>query len=123
VRGLEGFDSALAGLAVGLVVCVAACLAVFAVGGGGALNRQTIMGAGAILKLVAGLLVAVATWWRWAALEDVTVGGVLALSLLSVPVVLLLAPVISGRHLERVTVDIWAGAALVVVGALILVVA
>jgi drug/metabolite transporter (DMT)-like permease len=123
VRGLDGFDSALAGLAVGLVVCVVASLAVFAVGAGGTLNRQTIAGAGASLKLVAGLLVAVATWWRWAALEDVTVGGVLALSLLSVPVVLLLAPVISGRHLERVTVDIWAGAALVVFGALILVVA
>jgi hypothetical protein len=46
---------------------------------------------------------------------------VLGLSLLSVPVVLLLAPVIAGRHVERVTAGLWGGAGLVVSGALILV--
>jgi uncharacterized membrane protein len=69
------------------------------------------------------VLVAVSTWWRWAALEDATVGAVLALNLLSVPVVLLLAPVVAGRHVERVTAGLWAGAGLVVSGALVLVVA
>jgi hypothetical protein len=48
---------------------------------------------------------------------------VLALNLLSVPVVLLLAPVVAGRHVERVTAGLWAGAGLVVSGALVLVVA
>ncbi len=123
VEGLEGFDSALAGLTVGLAVCVVACAAVFAAGHGGALTWQSVAGAGAGFKLLAGLLVALATWWRWAALEEVTVGAVLALSLLSVPVVLFLAPVIAGRQLERVTLGLWVGAALVVAGALILVVA
>ena len=47
----------------------------------------------------------------------------LALNLLSVPVVLFLAPIIAGRHVERVTAGLWAGAGLVVSGALILVVA
>jgi drug/metabolite transporter (DMT)-like permease len=122
VDGLGGFDSALAGLTIGLLFSVAACALVFAAGHGGRLTLQAVAGAGLSLKLLAGLLVALATWWRWAALEEVTVGGVLALSLLSVPVVLFLAPVIAGRHLENVTLGLWAGAALVVSGALILVV-
>jgi len=37
--------------------------------------------------------------------------------------VLLLAPVVAGRHLESVTAGLWVGAGLVVSGALILVVA
>ena len=123
VHGLDGFDSALAGLTVGLLVCVVACLAVYAVGRGRELSWSSVAGAGAFFKLLAGVLVALATWWRWAALEDVTVGAVLALSLLSVPVVLFLAPVIAGRQVERVTLGLWAGAGLVVSGALILVVA
>ena len=123
VHGLDGFDSALAGLTVGLLVCVVACLAVYAVGRGTKLTWNAVAGAGAFFKLLAGVLVALATWWRWAALEEVTVGAVLALSLLSVPVVLFLAPVIAGRQVERVTLGLWAGAGLVVSGALILVVA
>jgi uncharacterized membrane protein len=51
--------------------------------------------------------------------EEIAV--VLALGLLSVPIVLLLSPLLMGRHLERVTLQIWAGAALVVVGGLVLV--
>ncbi len=46
---------------------------------------------------VAALLVAFATWWRWIALDDASVGVVLALGLLSVPVVLFLAPLMVGR--------------------------
>ena len=122
VHGLEGFDSALAGLTVGLLVCVLACLAVYTVGRA-KLTWNAVAGSGAFFKLLAGVLVALATWWRWAALEEVTVGGVLALSLLSVPVVLFLAPVIAGRQVERVTLGLWAGSGLVVAGALILVVA
>ena len=51
--------------------------------------------------MVAGALVALATWGRWAALDLATVGVVLALSLLAVPTVLLLAPLLAGRHVER----------------------
>jgi len=123
VHGLEGFDSPLAGVSVGLVVCVLACLAVFATGRAAQPTAESLFGAEATFKLLAGVLVALATWWRWAALEDTTVGGMLALSLLSVPVVLFLAPIIAGRQVERVTLTLWAGAGLVVSGALILVVA
>jgi uncharacterized membrane protein len=73
------------------------------------------------LKLVAGIVVALATWARWVSLEDAAVAVVLALQLISVPVVLVLAPVISGRHVEIVTPRIWAGAALVMAGSLLLI--
>ena len=57
------------------------------------------------------------------ALDDASVGAVLALQLLAVPVVLVAAPLISGRHVEIVTTKIWAGAALVIVGSLLLILA
>ena len=68
-----------------------------------------------------GLLVALATWWRWIALDGASVGVVLALSLLSVPTVLFLAPLMVGRQLERVGPRVWAGSSLVVGGALALI--
>jgi drug/metabolite transporter (DMT)-like permease len=123
LRGLEGFDSPLIGLTVGLVVSVATFVPCYALWRGRGRAWRAVSGAVGTLKLVAGLLVGVSTWWRWAALEDASVGVVLALSLLSVPVVLLLAPIIAGRQLENVTAGLWAGAGLVVVGALILVAA
>ena len=73
------------------------------------------------LKLVAALFVALATWWRWIALDDAAVGVVLALGLLSVPVVLFLAPHLVGAHVEHVTARVWAGSALVLGGALALI--
>jgi uncharacterized membrane protein len=73
------------------------------------------------IKLAAGLLVGLSTWGRWAALDSAAVGIVLALNLVSVPVVLVVAPLVSGRHAEHVTGRVWAGAALVVAGSLLLI--
>jgi drug/metabolite transporter, DME family len=123
LRGLDGFDSPVAGLAIGLIVSVAVYAPAYALWRGGARAWAAVRGSVGALKLLAGALVAVSTWWRWAALEDASVGAVLALNLLSVPVVLFLAPVIAGRHIERVTAGLWAGAGLVISGALILVTA
>ncbi len=72
-------------------------------------------------KLAAGVLVGLATWLRWLALGDADAAVVMALSLLSVPVVLLVAPLVSGRGHEPVSARTWAGAALVAGGALILI--
>ncbi|MEA2321346.1 MAG: drug/metabolite transporter, family [Solirubrobacteraceae bacterium] len=123
VRGLKGLGDPLAGLAVGLVVSV--------VGYGVAVvlwRRELVLGslealraADLALKVLAGVLVAGSTWGRWAALDGTTVAAVLALNLLSVPVVLLVAPAIAGRHAERVTPRVWLGAALIVAGSLLLV--
>jgi DME family drug/metabolite transporter len=123
LRGLEGFDSPVAGLTVGLIVSVAAFAPLYGLSRGRTHAWIALKGSVGKLKLLAGVLVAVSTWWRWAALEDATVGAVLALNLLSVPVVLFLAPVLAGRHIERVTAGLWAGAGLVVSGALILIAA
>jgi drug/metabolite transporter (DMT)-like permease len=123
LRGLEGFDSPLIGLTVGLVVSVAMFVPAYAAWRGRGRAWSAVAGSAGTLKLVAGLLVGISTWWRWAALEDASVGVVLALSLLSVPVVLLLAPAVAGPQVEQVTAWLWAGAGLVVAGALILVLA
>jgi len=123
LEGLEGFDSPLVGLTVGMLVSVAAFAPLYALWSGAGSAWRTVIGATARLKVFAGVLVGVSTWWRWAALEDATVGAVLALNLLAVPVVLFLAPIVAGRHLERVTLEIWMGAGLVIAGALVLVVA
>jgi len=72
-------------------------------------------------KLVAGVLVGLSTWMRWVALDLTTVAVVLSLSMISTPVVILLSPIISGKHLERVTVMLWTGTALILGGALLLV--
>jgi drug/metabolite transporter (DMT)-like permease len=121
VRGLEGFDSPLMGLTVGLAVSVAAFVPCYALWRGRGRAWRAVTGAAGGLKLFAGVLVGVSTWWRWAALEDASVG--VALNLLSVPVVLMLAPSVAGRELENVTTGLWAGAGLVVAGALVLVLA
>jgi uncharacterized membrane protein len=72
-------------------------------------------------KAVAGIIVGVATWARWYALSLTTVVVVLSLALLSVPTVLLLAPIVAGRHLERITVPVVIGSAFVVGGSLVLI--
>ena len=47
------------------------------------------------------MLVAFATWFRLLALDDADVAVVLAANLVSVPIVLVLAPLLVGRHLEQ----------------------
>jgi drug/metabolite transporter (DMT)-like permease len=120
VEGLEELDSPLLGVTVGMLA------AAFAYGGllassstqlRGSLGAREAIG----IKLIAGVVVALATWARWVSLDDASVPVVLALQLLAVPVVLLLAPVISGRHVEVVTVKVWLGAGLVTLGSLLLI--
>ena len=118
-KGLDGFDSPLLGVAIGLAASLAGYLLVLAVGDHGWDRRS--LGDAFGLKLLAGVLVALSTWGRWVALERISVGAVLALGLMSVPVVLLLSPVLMGREVERVNVWVWLGAALVVAGSLLLV--
>lgn len=72
------------------------------------------------LKLLAGLLVGLSTWMRWVALDLAPVAVVLALTMISSPLVILLAPLISGKHLERVTAMLWMGTGLILSGALLL---
>jgi drug/metabolite transporter (DMT)-like permease len=73
------------------------------------------------LKLAAGVVVAIATWWRWLGLEDAPIGVVLALQLLSVPSVLVFAPLLARRGEEVVTARLAMGTMVVLGGALALV--
>jgi uncharacterized membrane protein len=72
-------------------------------------------------KLLAGVLVGLSTWMRWVALDLAPIAVVLALTMISSPLVILLAPLISGKHLERVTLMLWMGMGLILFGALLLV--
>jgi len=121
VRGLRGLDDPLLGLTLGLVVSTAGYALAFAAVRRG-LGLRTAGRSALAVKLVAGVLVGLSTYGRWAALDRTTVAAVLALNLLSIPVVLLASPVVAGRHAERVTRRVWTGAALVVAGSLLLIV-
>jgi drug/metabolite transporter (DMT)-like permease len=120
LQGLDGLDSPLLGVTVGMVSATVAYGALVALAETPTRFRQQPRGAlGA--KVLAGVIVALATWGRWLALDDTDVAVVLALNLASVPVVLVAAPLISGRHVEVVTARIWLGAGLVIAGSLLLI--
>ncbi|HLF27755.1 MAG TPA: EamA family transporter [Anaerolineae bacterium] len=74
-----------------------------------------------VFKLAAGVLVGLSTWARWIALDLTAVAPVLALSQVSVPVVILLAPLVSGKQREQVAPALWIGSASIVAGALLLI--
>jgi drug/metabolite transporter (DMT)-like permease len=117
VEGLDGGLSPLLGVTIGMLASVLAYAVVLGARGGlGTIGRGTLA-----VKIAAGVLVAFATWSRWIALDDAAVGVVLALNLVSVPIVLFLAPMLSGRALEIVTARVWAGALLVICGSLALI--
>jgi drug/metabolite transporter (DMT)-like permease len=120
LEGLDGLDSPLLGVTLGMLAASIAYGALLVLSPWRLQIRGQAMDALA-LKLAAGIVVAIATWGRWAALDDIAVAVVLALSLVSVPVVLLLAPLVSGRHIETVTARVWAGAGLVMAGSLLLI--
>jgi drug/metabolite transporter (DMT)-like permease len=119
-EGLEGLESPLLGLTLGMAVALVAYAAALPF-------RPQIEGAtlgswdGLAFKLAAGILVGLSVWARWQSLDSTGIAVVLALGLLSVPVVLLCSPLLMGSHVERVTLTVWAGAALVVGGGLILI--
>jgi len=71
-------------------------------------------------KVLAGLLVGLSTWARWIALDLAPVAIVLAITMISTPVVILISPYVVGKHLERVTATLWGGAGLIIGGALML---
>jgi uncharacterized membrane protein len=82
--------------------------------------KQTATNEAWVFKIVAGILVGLSTWMRWIALGLAPVAVVLAISMVSTPVVILLSPIVAGKHLERVTATLWMGAVLILGGALLL---
>lgn len=116
-HGLSGVPSPLLAVTVGMVISVAAYGVVLL------LRRRpaAVPRDAFVAKIVAGVLVGLSVWARWIAVALAPVGVVLALTLLSVPVVMTLSPLVAGRHLEHVTPRVWLGAACTVGGSLALV--
>jgi drug/metabolite transporter (DMT)-like permease len=120
VEALEGLDSPLLGVTLGLLAATVAL--------GGVLLARDSLGAIRLiarntlaLKLSAAVVVAFATWFRLLALGETDVAVVLATNLVSVPVTLVLAPLLVGRHLEQADARVWVGGLLVVTGVLTLI--
>ncbi len=120
VEALEGLDSPLLGVTLGLLAATVAL--------GGALVARGSLGAirsiarnTLALKLFAAVLVAFATWFRLLALDETDVAVVLATNLVGVPITLVLAPLLVGRHLEQADARVWGGGLLVVAGVLALI--
>ena len=120
VEALEGLDSPLLGVTLGLLAATAALGGALAARGSfGAIRsiaRNTLA-----LKLSAAVLVAFATWFRLLALGETDVAVVLATNLVGVPITLVLAPLMVGRHVEQADARVWAGGLLVIVGVLALI--
>jgi drug/metabolite transporter (DMT)-like permease len=120
VEALEGLESPLLGVTLGLLAASAAL-------GGVLLARGSLRAIASIarntlaLKLSAAVLVAFATWFRLLALDETDVAVVLATNLVGVPITLVLAPILVGRHLEQADARVWLGGLLVVSGVLTLI--
>ncbi len=121
IEGLEEIDAPVLGVTIGMVSSALAYGALIALGTDKRTRPGDLPRAGLVMKMIAGGLVALATWWRFEALVLSPVGVVLALTLLAVPTVLILAPLLADKRSERVTAHVWIGAALVIAGSLALI--
>ena len=118
--GLQGLDSPLLGVTVGISAS-ALGYAVILLWQRERWLGNSIANEAWAYKLIAGVLVRLSTWMRWVALDLAPVAVVLALTMISTPLVILLSPLISGKNLERVTAVLWSGTGLILGGALLLV--
>jgi drug/metabolite transporter (DMT)-like permease len=117
VEGMKGLDAPLAGVTIAMLSAVAG-YGVLHLCRGSSLGLAAMDRTALAFTCLAAVLVALATWVFWLALDDTSVATVLSLNLLSVPVVLVMAPLLVGRQLENVNARVWGGSALVVTGAL-----
>jgi drug/metabolite transporter (DMT)-like permease len=121
VEALEGLDSPLLGVTLGLLAATVALGGALVARGSLGPALRSIAANTLALKVAAAVLVAFATWFRLLALGETDVAVVLAANLVSVPVVLVLAPMMVGRHLEEADARVWFGGLLVAGGILALI--
>ena len=72
-------------------------------------------------QIWAGVFVGLATWARWVALDLSEVAVVLAIGRFNVPIVIVLSLFMLDQKQERITARLWLGAALIVIGSLLLI--
>jgi drug/metabolite transporter (DMT)-like permease len=119
-KGLAIVPSPLTGLTVGMAVNM------LGVGAALTLARRRLPllnspGGKPVWQVASGMIVMTAVWTQWAAYDLIEVAVVLALARLNIPVILLLAPIVIGHPIERVSVRIWLGGVGIVAGTLILI--
>jgi len=119
-HGLAELPSPILGVTIGITACVVGYALVLVLRGSSTPLTSFSTDAFAF-KLVAAMLVGLSTWARWVALDLASVALVLALSLVSVPVVNILSPLLVGQHIEQVTGQVWLGSALIMGGSLVLI--
>ncbi|MCB0214500.1 MAG: EamA family transporter [Anaerolineae bacterium] len=117
--GLETLPSPLLGVTIGVLV-TAVAYAILLIFQRRPIRLTDIPRDTILFQLLAGIFVALSTWARWVALDMAAVAVVLTLGRLNVPIVILLSPLLVGRHLEKVTARVWMGAVLIIIGSLIL---
>jgi uncharacterized membrane protein len=114
--GLEGIPSPLLGVTVGMVI-TALAYGVLLLFRRGQIQQGPIPRDAMLFQIMAGAFVGLSTWARWIALDMAPVAVVMTLGRMNVPVVIFLAPLLVGRKAERVTAQVWLGAALIIGGA------
>lgn len=118
-KGLADLPSPLISAWVGMVACTLVYGAVLLARP--RRNRSPIPRRAMAVQLLAAVLSALATWARWVAVDLIPVAMAITVGRISVPVVLLVSPLVLGSKLERVTLRLWLGSALIVGGSVLLV--
>lgn len=115
--GLEGLPAPLLGVTIGMAgttLAYAITLTVTRRWGGAPVSHAARM-----WLTVAGLIVAVAIVAQWTAYDNIEIAVALTIMQLSAPTVILVAPVIVGGEMEKVTVPLVAGTALVMAASIL----
>ena len=118
--GLETIPSPLIGVTIGMVFCTSAYGLILIVSFRNQLEKAkkfSYSRQGGFLLFFGGIFLGFGTLSRWIAIDLAPIAIVIGLSGLTVPVVLLLSPLLMGRSLENVTIRLWLGAGLVIIGA------
>ncbi len=117
--GLEGLDSPVVGVTIGLLANVPFYFLLLIYRKrewqGKPLPRKSFY-----WQLLAAVLVALATWVRYIALDTVPVAVVTAIVRISVPIVIVLSLLMLDQKHERVNWRVWVGGSMIVGGAMIL---
>ena len=118
--GLETIPSPLIGVTIGMVFCTSAYGLILIVRFRNQIEKAkkfSYSRQGIFLLFFGGIFLGFGTLSRWIAIDLAPIAIVIGLSGLTVPVVLLLSPLLMGRSSENVTIRLWLGAGLVIIGA------
>jgi len=117
--GLDTIPSPLIGVTIGMVFCTSAYGLILIVRFRNQIEKAKKISysrQGIFLLFFGGIFLGFGTLSRWIAIDLAPIAIVIGLSGLTVPVVLMLSPLLMGRSLENVTIRLWLGAGLVIIG-------